>query len=221
MICRLLPFLLCCPGLAQQPVADSFPTAGRTRETGGFTVSDSFEFGYRAAGIGGDRDLYSASANYGDGLRLFGGELNVRATDGKGSVLDRFSLRSSGAGDPYQAHRIAAERNGLYRYAMQYRLTRYRNGLPAWWRGGHGLATRRTLQSHDLTLLPDSDLEVQLGYERNVRAAIQYEHAAAYNEQARAMENTPIPVNQQITTRHLKSGVALFPIAPRRTVGAQ
>ena len=43
----------------------------------------------------------------------------------------------------------------------------------------------------------------------------------AMHDMARSMENTPIPVNQQLTTRHLKDGVALFPIAPRRTGGGR
>jgi len=38
----------------------------------------------------------------------------------------------------------------------------------------------------------------------------------AYIEQARSMENTPIPLNQRLTPKDLKAGVALFPIVPRR-----
>ena len=164
--------LLLCPlAMAQQPVTYSVEAPAASREAGGYTVSNSCDFGYRFANVGGDHDLYRASVNYGDGLRLFRGSLRVNSLDGNGGVLDEFSLRSSGAaGDPYQAHVIRAEKNGLYRYDLQYRLVRYHNRLPALWHGEHGLTVERAMQNHDLTLLPGSSFEVLLGYDRNGRS---------------------------------------------------
>jgi len=98
--CVLL-VLLCPSAFGQQPVTYSAEVPASAREFSGYRISNSFEFGYRFANVGGDHDLYRASVNFGDGLRLFRGRLHVNSLDGKGSALDKFSLRSSGAaGDP-------------------------------------------------------------------------------------------------------------------------
>ena len=167
-----LASLLLCPfAVAQQPVTYSAEVPASSRELGRYTVSNSFEFGYRFANVGGDHDLYRASVNFGDGLRLFQGRIRVNSLDGKGGALDEFSLRSSGAaGDPYQAQVVRAEKNGLYRYDLQYRLVRYHNRLPSLWRGEHGLTVQRAMQTHDITLFPGSSFEVLLGYDRNGRS---------------------------------------------------
>ena len=165
-------FLLLCPSvLAQQPVTLSTEFPANSREFSGYRISNSFEFGYRFANVGGDHDLYRASVNFGDGLRLFQGRLRVNSLDGKGSVLDEFRLRSSGAaGDPYQAQVMRVEKNGLYRYDLQYRLVRYHNRLPSLWRGEHGLTVERAMQTHDIKIFPGSNFEVLLGYDRNGRS---------------------------------------------------
>ena len=164
--------LLLCPLAAtQQPVTYSAEVPESSREFSGYSISNSFEFGYRFANVGGDHDLYRASVNFGDGMRLFSGRLRVNSLDGKGGALDEFSLRSSGAaGDPYQAHVIRAEKNGLYRYDLQYRTVRYDNRLPSLWRGEHGLTVERAMQTHDITVFPGSNFEVLLGYDRNGRS---------------------------------------------------
>lgn len=165
-------FLLLCPSaFAQQPVTWSAEVPESSREFGGYRISNSFEFGYRLATVGGDRDLYRASVNFGDGLRLFQGRFRVHSLDGKGSVFDEFRLRSSGAaGDPYQAQAMRVEKNGLYRYDLQYRQVKYHNRLPSLWRGEHGLAVERAMQTHDITVFPGSNFEVLLGYDRNGRS---------------------------------------------------
>ena len=89
--------LLCLPAAAQQPVTYSAEVPASSREFSGYSILNSFEFGYRFANVGGDHDLYRASVNFGDGLRLFRGRLRVNSLDGKGGALDEFSWRSSGA----------------------------------------------------------------------------------------------------------------------------
>ena len=165
-------FLLLCPSaFAQQPVTYSADVPAVSHEFSGYRISNSFEFGYRFANVGGDHDLYQASVNFGDGLRLFQGRLRVNSLDGKGGALDEFRLRSSGAaGDPYQAHVMRVEKNGLYRYDLQYRLVKYHNRLPSLWRGEHGLTVERAMQTHDITVFPGSNFEFLLGYDRNGRS---------------------------------------------------
>lgn len=165
-------FLLLCPSaFAQQPVTYSGEVPASSREFGGYRISNSFEFGYRFANVGGDHDLYRASVNFGDGLRLFQGRLRLNSLDGRGRALDEFRLRSSGAaGDPYQAQVMRVEKNGLYRYDLQYRKVRYHNRLPSLWRGEHGLTVERGMQTHEVTVFPGSNFEVLLGYDRNGRS---------------------------------------------------
>ena len=163
--------LLCLAAAARQPVTHWAQVPASTREFSGYSILNSFEFGYRFANVGGDHDLYRASVNLGDGLRLFRGRLRVNSLDGKGGALDEFRLRSSGAaGDPYQAQVMRVEKNGLYRYDLQYRQVRYHNRLPSLWRGEHGLTVERAMQTHDITIFPGSNFEVLLGYDRNGRS---------------------------------------------------
>ncbi len=167
---RLASLLACPLALAQQPVAPTPDRPVRSRQVGGYAVSNSFEVGYRFAEVDGNLDLYRASVNYGNGMRLFDGRIRIHSLDGQGRLLDEFSLRSFGApADPYQAHVVRAEKNGLYRYDMQVRTIRYHNRLLTLWSGEHGLRTGRSLQTHDLTLRPGSDFEVLVGYDRNRR----------------------------------------------------
>ena len=154
---------------AQQPVTSAEDQRPSTREVGDYAVSSSVEAGYRFAEVGGDHDIYRATVNFGDGIRLFDGRLRIDSLDGKG-LIDGFSVRSTGAaGDPYQAHSVRAEKNGVFRYQMQYRMNRYHNRLASLWRGEHGIRTDRVIQTHDLTLRQGSNFEVLLGFERNRR----------------------------------------------------
>ncbi|MDA1233879.1 MAG: hypothetical protein O3A53_03665 [Acidobacteria bacterium] len=154
-----------------QPVLTPTPDRpGAPEKRGGYTVSNSFETGYRFATVGGNRDVYDSSVNFGNGVRLFEGELRIDSLDGKNKWLDEFAFNvRGGPGDPYQSNVVKAEKHGLYRYDLQLRTTEYYNRLPALWEGEHSLRTQRTLQSHNLILRPGSRFEILLGYDRNRR----------------------------------------------------
>lgn len=155
---------------AQQPVTLTADEAGAPQRLGGYTVSNSIEVGYRFAQPDGDLDLYRASVNYGNGMRLFQGTLRVHSVDGKGRLVDELAVRSSGAvSDPYQSHHFRVAKNGLYRYDGQVRFMRYHNRLASLWLGEHGLRTDRALHSHDVVLRPESRLKFLIGFERNRR----------------------------------------------------
>lgn len=155
---------------AQQPVTSTAEQAGAPRRLDSYTVSNSVEMGYRFAQPDGDLDLYRASVNYGNGMRLFNGRLRVHSVDGKGRFVDEFAVRSSGAvSDPYQSHDFRVAKNGLYRYDGQVRFMRYHNRLASLWLGEHGLRTDRALHSHDVVLRPESKFRVLVGFERNRR----------------------------------------------------
>ena len=155
--------------LFPQPVVTAAPTGPEEIETaGGYTVSNSFEFGYRLHEVSGNRDAYRAGVNFGNGVRLFDGQFRLDSADGRGGFLDELSFHTIGAGnDPYQANILRAEKHGWYRYDMQFRVVDYFNRLPSLWQGEHGLRSTRTFQNHDLTLMPGSRFEILLGYDRS------------------------------------------------------
>ena len=169
----LIPLLLIVEGLtAQQTVAPTpaavGPAKGQTLD--GYNVTNSFELGYRFRSVGGDIGTYRSDVNFGSGVRLLGSSLGVNSTGGHGRLFDYVSLTTQGLGnDPYQFASLRAEKNGLYRYQMLWRLSDYVNpGLTAL-NDRHLLNTQRRLQDHDLTLFPKSDFRLFLGYARNVQ----------------------------------------------------
>ncbi len=163
---------MCLLGIAAlanaQPVVTPTPDGPEEIEQArGYTVSNSFEVGYRFSQVSGNQDVYRSSVNFGNGMRLFEGELRLHSLDGKGKLLDELSFHSIGAGDdPYQANILRLEKNGLYRYDMQFRVVHYFNRLPSLWQGEHAVNSTRTFQNHDLILFPSSRFEVLLGYDR-------------------------------------------------------
>ena len=154
--------------LAAQPVVTPTPDRPDDIEKAGvYTISNSFEMGYRFSDVSGNRDVYRSSVNFGNGLRLFEGQLRINTQEGKGSLFDEFAFNTVGAGnDPYQSSILRMEKNALYRYDMQFRIVNYFNRLPSLWNGEHGVDSERVFQNHDLTLFPGTRFEVLLGYDR-------------------------------------------------------
>ena len=147
------------------------PTPDRSddiEKAGVYTISNSFEAGYRFSDVSGNRDVYRSSVNFGSGMRLFEGQLRINTEEGKGSFFDEFAFNTFGAGnDPYQSSTLRIEKNALYRYDMQFRIVKYFNRLPSLWNGEHGVDSERVFQNHDLTLFPGTRFEVLLGYDRH------------------------------------------------------
>ena len=119
----LTAMLALAASMAAQPVVT--PTPDRPdgiKKTADYTISNSFEFGCRFADVSGNRDVYRSSVNYGNGVRLFEGQLRINTLDGKGKLFDEFSFQTTGAGrDPYQSSGLRIEKNGLYRYRSEER----------------------------------------------------------------------------------------------------
>ncbi|HEV3330936.1 MAG TPA: hypothetical protein VG096_08145 [Bryobacteraceae bacterium] len=165
-------YLLLASGVlyAQQVVAPTPDPVGPARgeDVGNYNVTNSFETGYRFALIGGDEAKYRSDVNYGNGIRLLGSSLSVNSKDGHGVFYDQILLNTLGLGnDPYQSVSLRVQKNGLYRYDMLWRLDDFYNpGLV----GANLLDqmdTQRRLQDHDLTLFPQSQFKVRVGYSRN------------------------------------------------------
>jgi len=157
---------------AQQPVAPTTEQVGSPRgeDKGGYNMTNSVEFGYRWSLVGGDLGEYRSDVNYRNGLRVLGGTFSLNSKDGHGHYFDQILLTTLGLGnDPYQSATLRVQKNGLYRYDMNWRLNDYYNpGLTV--AGGlHLMDTERRLQDHELLLLPQSHYRLRLGYSRNTQ----------------------------------------------------
>ncbi|MBV8846657.1 MAG: hypothetical protein JO307_27945 [Bryobacterales bacterium] len=158
---------------AQPPIAptDEPTQPNRGDNVSNYNVLQSFELGYRWRTVGGDEDMYRATVNYGNGVRLLSSSLSVQSRDGHGKWFDQILLNTLGLGnDPYQSAVLRVEKNGLYRYDFTWRSNAYFNpALPISF-GQHGMNTTRHLQDQDLTLFPQSNIRFLLGYSRNTQS---------------------------------------------------
>ena len=164
---------------AQVPVAPSPDLAGiRNGENiQNYNVVDSFETGYRYRTVGGSIEQYRSSVNFGNGIRLLGSSLMVTSKKGHGLLFDQITLSTQGLGnDPYESVMMRVEKNRIYRYDMSWRLNDYFNpGLvTAGGSGQHLLDTQKRIQDHDLTLFPQSNLKVFLGFSNSSQAGAAY-----------------------------------------------
>jgi hypothetical protein len=136
-----------------------------------YNVHQSFEAGYRWDATGGDYGMYQSTVNYTDGLRLLSSSLDVQSRDGHGRFFDQIVLNTQGLGnDPYQFASLHIEKNRLYRYDLIWRSIAYVNPAATVSFGEHAMNTVRHLEDQDLTLFPQSDLRLFLGYSRNTQA---------------------------------------------------
>jgi hypothetical protein len=163
---------LAAAAFAQEPVAPTPETTGPAKgeNTGHYNIVDSIETGYRFATIGGSLDNYRANANYGDGIRLLSSFFSINSRDGHGKLFDQITVTTQGLGnDPYESANLRVQKNGLYNYDMNWRLNDYFNsGLYTGGASGSNLLdTRYTLQNHNLTLFPQSNIKFFLGYTRS------------------------------------------------------
>lgn len=172
MTCRLLiPLLAIAAALpAQQVVAPTPEPVGPARgdNVSEYNIVNSFETGYRFSLVDGNEGKYRSDVNYGNGLRLLGSNLTVNSRDGHGRFFDEIVLTTLGLGnDPYESAVLRVQKNGLYRYDMQWRLNDYYNPALTIAQGQHLMNTSRRLQDHDLTLFPQSKFRFRFGYSRN------------------------------------------------------
>ncbi len=158
--------------LAQQTVAPSVEAVGPARGTtiGDYSIRQSFETGYRFAGIDGNRGKYRSDVNFLNGLRVLGTSLTVNSRNGKGKYFDEIILNTQGLGnDPYQISNLRVEKNRKYRYEMNWRLNDYFNPALTIAFGQHWQNLQRRMQDHQFTLFPQSKIQFYGGYSRNVQ----------------------------------------------------
>lgn len=179
---------------AQEPVAPTPETTGPAKgeNSGDYNIVDNFETGYRFSTIGGNLDNYRSNVNYGNGIRLLNSFFSINSRDGHGALFDQITLTTQGLGnDPYESANLRIAKNGLYDYDMDWRLNDYFNpGLVSGGASGANLLdTRYTLQNHDLTLFPQSNIKFFLGYTRSLQ-----DGAGLLGIQAPAISGSAVPL---------------------------
>jgi len=165
-----LSFVIAAPLLQAQPVVTPSPDrtgAALGEAWGGYSVTNSFEFGYRFTEVGGDASFFHNTENYGNGLRLFGGSLTMNSKDGHGYLFDSLTVNTTGLGnDPYGAATARIEKNGVYRYDLNWRKSSYTNLPLDNGASANLMNTQRILQDHDLSVSVAKWAKLQLGYSR-------------------------------------------------------
>ena len=91
------------------------------------------DFGYRwEAGFRGSRDLYRGHLDYGEGPKLFAGELLASSLPRRKWFFDKLQVRmNSWGGEPYNIAHVRAVRERFLDLRFDYQNTRYFNSIPA------------------------------------------------------------------------------------------
>jgi hypothetical protein len=156
--------------LAQPVIAPASEPVGKPRgeDVGDYNITNSFEAGYRFFTVDGNAGKYRSDVNFGNGIRLLGGNFAAVSKDGHGAYFDELLWNAQGLGnDPYQFSSLRVQKNGLYRYDLLWRQNDYYNPALTLAAGQHFMNTSRRLQDHSLVLLPQSKFRFLLGYARN------------------------------------------------------
>lgn len=155
---------------AQTPVSSNPEPVGIPRgdNASGYNFRESFDLGYRWDTVGGDDGMYRSTVNFGNGPRLLSSSLSINSIEGHGGLFDQIQLNTLGLGnDPYESATLRVEKNRLYRYDLSWRSDTYYNPGLTIVDGEHFLDTVRHVQDHDLTLFPQSNFRLFLGYSDN------------------------------------------------------
>ncbi len=149
-------------------------------DSGGYNVHQSLEAGYRSSWVNGNTDTYDTFVNLGQGLRLFDYTLDMRSLDHNGFLFDNLNFSNFGyGGDPNDVTRLRIDKNKWYDFRMQFRRDKnfwdynlLANPLnPTVSTPSIGIATSphaldlvRRMQDYNLTLLPQSRVQLRLGF---------------------------------------------------------
>ncbi len=182
-----LAILVLAAALLVAPSVQAQDEENKGVESGGYSIQQTLEFGYRDSMVGGNMNNYFTFVHLGDGVRLFDYTLNMRSLDHKGLFFDNLSFSNFGyGGDPNDVSRLRIEKNKWFDFRYLFRrdkdywnydllanpLNQAAATAPATPQpianSPHALDLVRRMQDFDLTLLPESRVRFRLGYSRNV-----------------------------------------------------
>jgi hypothetical protein len=170
------------PGMLSAQTPASTGTADG-KEVGGYSVEQSFEFGYRFVDVTGNRNIFDTFIDQGEGPRLLEQSLSLRAPNGTGLLFDDLTVSSFGwGGDPENVARARMSKSHVYDFTALFRRDHNFFDYPLLGNplnpvnitpsfpvnfSTQGTEVRRRMYDFGLTLFPQSKLSFRLGYSRN------------------------------------------------------
>lgn len=174
----LATLFLVAPAFAQEDQAQE------GKDWGNYHVNQSFEFGWRGTSFTGNNDVYDTFVNLGQGFRLFNQSLEMRSLNHAGGLFDTLSLSNFGyGGDPNDVTMLRVSKNKWYEFSGTFRRDRNlwnydllanplnpttSNPTVIISFSPHDMALTRRMSDYNLTLMPQSNFRVRLGYNRNI-----------------------------------------------------
>ena len=153
------------------------------RESGGYVIHQSMEFGYRVSDVTGSEPMYNTLVDLRTGPRFLEQSLSMQSQNHDSLLFDNLFVNSYGwGGDPNNGLRARVEKNSWYDFRANFRrdqtdfdynlLANPLNpstsnpSIPVTF-SPHNFGTRRRMSDFDLTLLPQSKIDFRIGYSRN------------------------------------------------------
>ena len=151
--------------------------------SGGYTIHNSTEIGYRFSDRTGNAGMYDTLVDLHQGPRFLEQTLSMQSQTHQGMFFDNLFISSFGwGGEPENALRLRADKDKWYNFQASFRrdhnffdynlLANPLNpssstpSVPIT-DSPHEFATTRRMSDFDLTILPQSKLSFRLGYSRN------------------------------------------------------
>ena len=200
--------------------------------SGNYNVRQSFEVGYRNSNVTGNLANYNTFVDLNTGVRLFDQSLDVRSLNHNGPFFDNLSLYNFGyGGDPNNLTRLRASKNKWYDFRGIFRRDNYPwnynllanplnpvSSVPAVPIANslHSMSLVRRMTDLSLTLLPQSRVQIRLGYTRNIQegpsnstfgGATILDPPTGYGTQTQILQNWKTTLNAY----HLGADVQVLP----------
>jgi len=163
--------------------SSSPPDSQEGISSGGYTIHNSTEIGFRFSDRTGNPGMYDTLVDLHQGPRLLEQTLSLQSQTHEGVFFDNLFISSFGwGGEPENAMRLRADKDKWYNFQASFRRDQNffdynllanplnpplsRPSVPIE-DSPHEFASTRRMSDIDLTLLPQSKISVRLGYSRN------------------------------------------------------
>jgi hypothetical protein len=153
---------------------------GKGIDSGDYNIRQTIDFGYRENWVNGNQNTYNTFVNLRQGLRLFDYSLEMRSLSHQGRLFDSLSFTNFGyGGDPNDVSRLRIQKNKWYDFRLLFRRDKDfwdysllanplnpNSSIPAIavTNSPHARDLVRRMQDYSLTLFPQSNVRVRLGY---------------------------------------------------------
>ncbi len=150
------------------------PTPAADQGSGDYKITSSVELGVRGLEVNGDHEKYRSDQNYRAGFRLFDSSVLIEDNRSQYRAFDSALFQSGGFGsDPTGYFRMNLDKVGIYKLDSNFRKVRYFNNLknhapvfsqPVSLGSQHRANTVHDFGDMDLTIFPERDFRIRLGY---------------------------------------------------------